>query len=145
MNHTDLALFRFRVGFNCAQAVFSAFATDLGVEPDAALRIASAFGGGIGRTGQTCGAVTGALMALGLKYGATQADDKATKERTYALAREFLARFQACQGATLCRDLLGYDIGTPEGYQAIRDKGLFTSFCPKLVANAVEIVEQMIA
>jgi len=144
-NHTDLALARFREGFNCAQAVFAAFAADLGLEPDAALRIASPFGGGIGRTGQTCGAVTGALMALGLKHGFTQTDDKTAKERLYARTREFLARFRASQGATTCRELLGHDIGAPEGYQAIRERGLFTSFCPRLVAAAVEIVEQMIA
>ncbi len=145
VSHTDRAVSRFREGCNCSQAVLSAFATELGLEPGAALRIASAFGGGIGRTGQTCGAVTGALMALGLKYGPTQAGDKAAKERMVILAREFLARFQAREGATLCRDLLGIDIGTPEGHQAARDQDLFKSFCPKLVADAVEIVEQMIA
>ncbi len=145
VSHTDWAVSCFRGGGNCSQAVFSAFATELGLESSVALQIASAFGGGIGRTGQTCGAVTGALMALGLKYGPTQAGDKAAKERMIVLAREFLARFQAREGATLCRDLLGRDISTPEGHQAAREQGLFKSFCPKLVADAVEIVEQMIA
>lgn len=145
VNYIDLAGSDFREGFNCAQSVFAAFTVDLGLERDAALRIASAFGGGIGRTGQTCGAVTGALMALGLRYGTTRADDKAAKEHMTALAREFLTRFRTRQGTTLCWELLGHDISTPDGHQAARDQGLFTSLCPKAVADAAEIVEQMMA
>ena len=96
------------------------------------------------RTGQTCGAVTGALMVIGLKHGQTQREDKQAKEKTYALAREFLERFKARNDALLCRELLGYDINTPEGMQAIRDKGLFDSLCARLVANAVEILEELV-
>ena len=145
MNHTDLAGSYFREGFSCSQSVLAAFAPDLGLEPDAALRVSAAFGGGMGRTGRTCGAVTGALMVLGLKYGAIRGDDKATKERTYDLAREFLARFEAHYGATACSELLGADISNPQDYQMLREQGLFTSVCPKMVAAAAEIVEQMIA
>ncbi len=145
MSHVDLALARFREGFSCSQSVLSAFAADLGLDPEAALRVAAAFGGGMGRTGGACGAATGGLMALGLKYGATRGDDKATKEHMYALTREFLARFQARQGATACRDLLGYDISDPQAHQVIREKGLFASVCPQAVAAAAEIVEQMIS
>ena len=90
----DLAHSRFSEGFSCSQSVLAAFAPELGLDADAALRVSAAFGGGMGRTGGTCGAVTGALMALGLKYGATVADPVA-KERTYALTREFIARFEA--------------------------------------------------
>lgn len=145
MGRIDLALNRFQEGFSCSQSVLSAFAADLGLAPEAALRVAAAFGGGMGRTGGPCGAVAGALMALGLKYGATRGDDKTTKEQMYALTREFLARFQACQGAIACRDLLGYDISDPQAYQAVRQQGLFTTICPRAVAVAAEIVEQMIA
>jgi len=96
------------------------------------------------RTGQTCGAATGALMVIGLKYGQTQGGDKQAKEKTYALAREFLSRFQARNSNLLCRELLGYDIGAPEEMQAAKDKGLFDSLCPRLVANAVEILEEIL-
>jgi C_GCAxxG_C_C family probable redox protein len=109
----------------------------------AALQVAGAFGAGIARTGQTCGAVTGALMVIGLEHGQTRGEDKPAKEKTYALAREFLERFQVQNGATLCRELLGCDIGIPEGLQAARDKGLFDSLCPRLVASAVEILQEM--
>jgi len=83
-------------------------------------------------------------MVLGLKYAQIRAEDKEAKEKAYALGRELIERFKARNGTALCRELLGYDNSTPEGLQAIRDKGLFTSLCPKLVADAVEIVEQLL-
>lgn len=145
MSRVELALARFNEGFSCSQSVLAAFAPDLGLELNAALRVSAAFGGGMGRTGRTCGAVTGALMVLGLKYGATQGDDRATKERTYALVREFIERFEARHGVTDCSALLGADISTAEGYSELREAGRFKAVCPELVASAVELVEQMIA
>jgi C_GCAxxG_C_C family probable redox protein len=141
-HRTDLARSRFGAGFSCSQSVLSAFASDLGLELDAALRVSAAFGGGMGRTGRTCGAVTGALMVLGLRYGATR-PDSAAKERTYAMVREFVARFEARHGATACADLLGVNIGTPEGQAAAREANLFKAVCPELVASAATILEEM--
>jgi C_GCAxxG_C_C family probable redox protein len=141
-SRTDLALARFSEGFSCSQSVLAAFAPDLGLDADAALRVSAAFGGGMGRLGHTCGAVTGALMALGLKDGAT-VPDPAAKERTYALTREFIARFEARHGATACADLLGVNIGTPEGQVAEREANLFKMTCPGLVASAVAILQEM--
>ncbi|MBM4457260.1 MAG: C_GCAxxG_C_C family protein [Chloroflexi bacterium] len=143
MNHADLALSHFQEGFSCAQAVLVAFAPDFGLDRDLALKIAAAFGGGMGRTGGTCGAASGALMALGLKDGATRGEDKTTKERAYSRAREFLEQFQARHGAITCPGLLGHDIGTAAGMEAAREQGLFKSFCPRLVEDAVKIVEEM--
>ena len=140
----DVASSRFSEGFSCSQSVLAAFAPELGLDVDAALRVSAAFGGGVGRTGGTCGVVTGALMALGLKYGATVADP-AAKELTYAKARDFVAKFEARHGATDCADLLGVNIGTPEGQAAAREANLFKTTCPGLVASAAEIVGQMIA
>jgi len=144
VSKVKLAVATFGEGFNCSQAVLSALAPDLGLDRETALRVAGAFGAGIARMGQTCGAVSGALMVLGLKYSQIRANDKQAKEEMYALAGEFMKRFEARHGSTLCRELLGYDVGTPEGMQLIREKGLFTSQCPKLVASAVEIVEQFL-
>ena len=138
----DMARSRFSEGFSCSQSVLAEFAPELGLDADAALRVSAAFGGGMGRTGGTCGAVTGALMALGLKYGATVADPVA-KERTYALTREFIARFEARHGATACADLLGVNIGTPEGQAAAREANLFKTTCPGLVASAAAILKEM--
>lgn len=144
MSKAEIAVARFKEGFSCSQAVLSTFAPELGLEREAALRVAGAFGGGIARTGQTCGAVSGALMVIGLKHGQTRGEDKQAKENTYALAREFLERFKMQRGTLLCRELLGYDIGTPEGMQAAKDRGLFDSLCAGLVANAAEILEQLV-
>ena len=141
-NHTDLARSRFNEGFSCSQSVLAAFAPDLGLDADAALRVSAAFGGGMGRLGHTCGAVTGALMTLGLKYGAAVADP-AAKECTYAQAREFIARFEARHGATACADLLGVNISTPQGQAAARDANLFKTVCPGLVASAAMILQEM--
>ena len=143
VSRTDLALSRFGEGFSCSQSVLSAFAPDLGLDTDAALRVSAAFGGGMGRTGRTCGAVTGALMVLGLRHGAIRGDDKATKERTYALAREFIERFEARNSGVACAELLGVDIGTPEGHSAAREAGLFKTVCPGLVASAATILQEM--
>jgi C_GCAxxG_C_C family probable redox protein len=144
MSKVELAVATFGEGFSCSQAVLSALAPDLGLDRETALRVAGAFGAGIARTGQTCGSVSGALMVLGLEHSQTQAEDKQAKEEMYALAREFIKRFEARNDSILCRELLGNDIGSPEEMQLIKEKGLFTSLCPKLVRDAVEIVEQLL-
>jgi len=144
MNRAEQAAALFKEGFSCSQAVFSVFAPDLGVDREKALKLASAFGGGIGRTGETCGAVSGAIMAIGLKYGRTRGDDEETREKTYALAREFMERFGAKNDTTRCKDLLGVDIGTPEGLQKIREDESYEEKCTGLVRDAVEILEDML-
>lgn len=117
-------------GFNCAQSVFAAFAEQSGVTPEFALRLAAPFGGGMGRKGEACGALTGALMVLGLRYGNDQPEGK---EEIYRITREFIAGFEQRHGTIVCRQLLGQDISTPEGLQAARDANLFSTTCPALV------------
>ncbi|SRR5271166_5769164 len=143
MKGIDTAVSRFADGFNCSQAVLSAFAGDFGLDDATALKIASGFGGGMGRMANTCGAVTGAFMVLGLRYGQTSSDREA-KEAIYARIREFARRFQARNGSVVCRDLLGCDIGTPEGLQRAKDEKLLTTICPKFVRDACEILEEML-
>jgi C_GCAxxG_C_C family probable redox protein len=93
--------------------------------------------------GETCGVVAGALMAIGLKYGKVRAEDDEARERTYELARDFVTRFKARRGSTVCRELLGHNLGIPEERKAAHDKGLFATLCPQLVRDAVEIVEEI--
>ena len=144
MSNVEIAVASFKEGLSCSQAVLSAFAPGLGLDRQTALRVAAAFGGGMARMGQTCGAVSGALMVIGLKHGHVAAQDKAAKEKTYALVREFVDQFRARNGSLLCRELLGYDIGTPEGMQLVREKGLSTSICSRLVRDAAEILERLV-
>ena len=94
--------------------------------------------------GETCGVVTGALMAIGLKYGKVKAEDDEARERTYELAREFVTRFTVRHGSTICRELLGYNLSNAEERKAAHDKGLFDTLCPQLVRDAVEIVEELL-
>ena len=131
--------------FNCAQSVLATCGPELGLDRESALRVAGGFGGGMGRLGEVCGAVTGAFMVAGLKHGKSQPDDDEndTREKAYALVYEFADRFRACNGSILCRELLGCDISTPEGRAQAKEKGLFDDLCPRLVQSAVEILEQM--
>jgi C_GCAxxG_C_C family probable redox protein len=132
---------RFDQRFSCSQCVLAAFAPQFGLPDETALLLAGPFGGGIARTGRTCGAVTGGLMALGLKYGYTTPEGKAA---CYATGREFMRRFGEENGSIECNTLLGYDMSTEEGAAAARDSGITSIVCPGLVGSAVEIVESML-
>ena len=134
----------FKEGSNCSQAVISVYAEELGLSRKMALKIAQGFGGGMGRMALACGAVTGAFMVLGLKYGNADIHDKEAKERIYGLVREFSRRFESRNSSIVCRELLGCDISKPEGTMAAKENGLFTSVCPKMVREAAEILDEMI-
>ncbi len=133
----------FSDGFNCSQAVLTVFAEDFGLERTNALRLACGFGGGM-RMGGPCGAVSGACMAIGLKYGKIRAEDNEARDRTYALVKELAVRFRSLHGTVLCRDLIGCDISTPQGYEEAKQKGVFLDICPRLVADAVKILEEIL-
>ena len=130
-------------GFNCSQAVCAALAPDLGFTREEALRVSAALGGGIGRSGATCGAVMGALLALGMKYGMTEADPQA-KERMYTLAQEYMARFAERHGALTCKGLLNADISTVEGRQSMKERNTHATVCTGVVQDAVAIAEDML-
>jgi len=134
----------FREGFTCSQAILSTYGSELGLERTMALKAASVFGAGMGRLGEVCGAVTGALIVIGLKHGQTEVKDKDAKEKTYALVRDFADRFRTREGTLLCRELLGCDLATPEGMATARQKGYFTERCPRFVREAAEILEDVL-
>ena len=143
MSQIDDAVALFAEGFNCAQAVLTAFGPAMGIERDACLRIAAGFGGGMGRSSEACGAVTGALMVIGLRYGSPMAGDREAKDRTYGMVREFIARFRARNGSINCTGLLGVDLGTPEGFQAAMARKIHTDVCPKFVRDAAEMLDEL--
>jgi C_GCAxxG_C_C family probable redox protein len=140
----DLASTCFKEGFSCSQAVLFACSGRFGLDRETALRVSGAFGGGMARTGNTCGAVTGAFMVIGLRHGMTKAEDNKAKEKTYELAREFTVRFTSRNKSIVCRELLGHDLSTHEGREAVKEKKLATTLCPKFVQDAVEIVEEIV-
>ncbi len=141
---SNTATDRFMGGYNCAQAVLSAFSADFDLPIDLAYRLGAPFGGGMGRLGEVCGAVTGAFMVLGLKYGNTSATDQPAKERAYLTTADFAHRFRERQGSILCRDLLGMDISDPQALQIARETALFTTRCPIFVRVAIEVLEELL-
>jgi len=144
MSRSDCALSLFRQGFSCSQAVAAAFAEDFGLDKESALRVSQAFGGGIARRADWCGAVSGAFLVIGLKHGRTRAEDIAAREKTYALVREFIGRFEARHGRAKCLDLLGCDVGTPEGRKLAEEQKLHQTKCEGFVRDAVELLEEML-
>ena len=144
MDGIERALACFKEGFSCSQAVLSTYGPELGLDRERALRVSGAFGGGMGRMGETCGAVTGALMAIGLKYGKTRAEDNQTRDKAYSLVREFVDRFKSRNGSIVCRELLGCDVTTLEGRRLAEERKLVATLCPKFVQDACEITEQIL-
>jgi C_GCAxxG_C_C family probable redox protein len=122
-----------------------AFAPGLGMEERQAALVASAFGGGMARHGWTCGALTGALMVLGLHGGHTAAEDAATKDALYARVQALVARFEERHGAAACRQLTGVNMLDPTERQAASDRGVFTTLCPQLVRTAATLVTEELA
>ena len=140
MNSIEESVQLFEQGYVCSQAVFAAFCQDFGLEKDMALKIGACFGSGM-RKGQVCGALTGALMVLGLLYGQKKAGDTEGRQKSNEVNDLMMNRFKEKCGSCLCNDLLGCDVSTKEGVQYCLDNKLFTEFCPKMVAAAVDIIE----
>lgn len=133
----------FDEGYNCAQSVLAPFADRFGMDREMAFRIATPFGGGMGHNGQICGAVSGALMAIGLARG-TQVYNKAQTDACYALVQEFQQRFLAKHGDLTCPGLLGLDIGDSAELAQVRALNLFHTRCPDFVGDAVLIVRELL-
>ena len=128
---------------NCGQIVFSTFCEEAGLSEEHAELLTSAFGGGM-FSGDTCGAVIGGLLSLGVKFGTkipvNPTDMEIMREKTLA----FRERFKQKHGSCLCREILGVDCSTEEGAAIIEEKGLHQSICPYVMADAIEIVEDLL-
>ena len=140
----EKALRCFADHLHCSQSVLAAFSEECGITDETAFRLGSCFGSGM-RRGNVCGACAGALMVLGLMYGETHAGDREGRLRTDRLNDLMMDRFSRANGSCLCNELLGCDVRTPEGMQYARDHHLFTEFCPKMVASAVDILESILS
>ncbi len=144
MSAADEADALFSQRFNCSQAVLAACGARHGLDRRTALQIGEAFGGGMGRMGLTCGAVTGAFMTIGLVHAKLTPEDDAARQKSIALVQRFRQAFEARHGSICCRELIGCDLSTPAGYQQAIDRGVFVSICPKLVHDAAAIVEELL-
>jgi C_GCAxxG_C_C family probable redox protein len=128
-------------GFNCAQVIFSTYCEDFGLDKETALKLSCALGGGMGRLGQTCGAVSGACLVIGMKHGKFLPDDGSSKENTYALVQEFGKRFLERNQTLNCNELLQVDLLHGDK-QTIKER--VSEVCPRVVKDAAEILESVL-
>jgi C_GCAxxG_C_C family probable redox protein len=142
---TEKAVELFSNGYNCAQSVLSVFAEDLGISEDSCLKLASPFGAGVAYRQETCGAVSGSIMAIGLKYGKGIHGTIDDKEKAYDMTTHFITEFKKCHKTICCCELLdGLDMSTPEGLARIYEMDFFKKRCLVYVQNAVKINEKII-
>jgi len=134
----------FRSGLNCAQAVVTSYSDKLQFDNSIALSVACGFGGGMGRLQETCGAVTGSFMVLGVYNCKKISDNKDRKEKTYAMVQKFSEKFKNINGSTDCRSLLKCDLKTEEGHRYAIEHNLFGTVCEKCISDSIGIIEELI-
>ena len=144
MTKTEEALNYFKDGFSCSQAVLCSFAKDFGLEEAHALKLSGSFGGGVARMNSMCGAVSGALMVIGLKYGKTDAANDEQKELNYKNAQQFATEFKLKNKSVMCTDLLGVDLSNPEAGAYMKKNNLSEIVCRKAIRDAIEVLEQIL-
>ena len=128
-------------GCACSQAILAVYGQPLGLSRQTAMQLAAGFAGGM-RQGETCGAVTGAFMVLGLRHAGDKSETAAGRADVYARVVEFTKKFQRQNGSIVCRELLGCDISTPEGLKQAKEGNLFKTTCVKMVEDAAAILEE---
>jgi C_GCAxxG_C_C family probable redox protein len=141
----ERALESFRGGLNCAQAVVTAFSEELKYDKNMALSISCGFGAGMGRLQDTCGAVTGSFMVLGIVNCRKFTDNKERKEATYGMVQKFSDKFKQIHGTLDCSSLLNCDLKTEEGNRFAKENNLFGTVCEKCISDSIGILEEIIA
>lgn len=135
---------QFEEGYDCAQVVFHYWAEKLGLDGKTAYKISTGFGAGM-LQGETCGAVIGAYMAIGLKYGVCEEGREGEDQKVASIIKDVQFRDKLLEKypSTMCKEILEADFSTPEGAEKIRQKKLMTTFCPKLVADVLDILDEI--
>ena len=136
------ALELFKSGFHCSQAVFAVFSEDLGLSRETALKIACPFGGGLGGYGRTCGALTGAMLVIGLKYGTSAVTDPEAKKRSRDKTRALIETFERAHGTSICNELVGFDRSNLGGAELIAKLPYFHTTCSKFLETVVSYLEE---
>lgn len=145
MTKGELAYNLFLEGYNCSQAVVCAFCDEVGLDRETALKLASSFGGGMGRMREVCGAVSGMFMVAGLVCGYSDPKDKEAKRRHYELIQKMAKMFSECNGSIICRELLSGVKLTPGAEPTPRNDGFYKKRpCQELVRCAAEIADEVL-
>ena len=133
----------FMEGIDCSQVVAGEFDEKTGMDRETLRKMAACFGGGM-QCGETCGAVTGALMVIGLVYGHSREGDQAQKDRMLEKVSEFKRLFGEKYPSCMCRELLGHDISKEGEMEKVMEKGLLFELCPRIVEDTVDILEKIL-
>jgi len=136
------ALELFESGYNCSQTVLGVFCDELDLSRETAFKIASPFGGGFGGYGKACGALTGAMMVIGLRYGNSKGNDLESKKLSRDMTRKFLEAFEQAHGSCVCNDLLGLDRSHLSGPELQAIQPCIREKCPKLLVTAITLLEE---
>jgi C_GCAxxG_C_C family probable redox protein len=144
MTKAEEAVTLLQQGFGCAQVVFSVFAPDFGIDRDTALRISQGFSAGMSRTDNICGALSGAIMVIGLRYGSPRADDIEAKNKTFTAVAELLQKFKKLHDSVDCTDLLGYNLSDQQQLAEAMKNKVMPARCPGFIRDAVAILEAMV-
>jgi len=143
MERSEHAKELFLEGNNCTQSVLLSFADEYGYSKELALKISAGFGGGMGKTQETCGAVSGAIMVLGIREGEKASDNDELKSGAYGSVKKLISKFTDEFQTTSCRELTGCDFNTDSGNEKFRSEGVMEKICAPCIKRAVEIVESI--
>ena len=131
-------------GFDCSQIVVSYFADELGISDKMAKKVSAAFGGGVFE-GDMCGAYSGALIVIGLKYGHCEPYTPDIKNLNVGKVMEFKRKFKEKYNSCICKDLLGgLCLADPDDMRILTEENTLTTFCPKLVVDVIQILEEIL-
>jgi len=135
---------RFIYGYSCSQSILTAYCEHYGIDHLTGVKIAAGFGAGMQKA-KTCGAVTGAIMVLGLHFGDETSVKSAGRRPVYTAVQEFIRQFEDRHETVSCGGLLGCDVNTREGMKIAAENDLFKTQCPKFVESAVVILDSLLA
>lgn len=141
----DRAVACFDAGFSSAQAICQAYGEEFGLSRETAGGIAAGLGAGVARTDNLCGAVSGAILIIGLALGGDIGDPRPARMRTYTAVQDFIAAFTAAQGSISCTALLGYNLHNPEEVAMAHASGAVARVCPVLIRTAADLLEEMLS
>ena len=145
MKKSEIAVNKLKEGYNCAQSMLYSYADELNLDKNLALKIAHGFGGGMGRKQEVCGAITGGICILGLKFGRGENDDKQVQDMNYSKVRQFIDLFEKQFGTIYCKKLLnGCELLTKEGQERFKNEKL-NEKCQQFVRTANNIIEKLIS
>jgi len=145
MTRREQAIDNFLKGYNCSQSVVLAFSDLLSIDQETLLKIASPFGGGMGRLREVCGSISGAFIVLGLLYGYDTPDTNELKKTLYSRVQEIAHQFEEKNGSIVCRELLGLNVKHDSATPSPRTEEFYKKRpCMELIGDAAEIVDAYI-